>query len=301
MRYDLIIMGHVSKDIIVEFGGAEARLLGGALLYSALTAARAGARVLAITKASATDAPSLDFLRSEPNLDLIVQPSAETTSILNVFKSADRERRDVTLHSAADPFKASDLPAGASAPIIDLAGLFVGELPDSLIGELAGQAAIAIDAQGLLRTAMPDRTMKFLDWGNKGNYLPMVSYFKTDAAEAEILTGLSDREAAARALADIGRRPDGSAPEIMVTHNTEVIVLAGGRICRAPFTPANLSGRTGRGDTTFAAYLTYRLGHGPEDSVRFAAALCSIKMEKPGPFSAAMDEVRIRMERDARI
>ena len=147
---------------------------------------------------------------------------------------------------------------------------------------------------------MPDKTMKFFDWTNKKRYLPMVSYFKTDAAEVEILTGLADRDAAARALAEIGRRPDGAAPEIMVTHNTEVIVLAGGKIYRAPFTPSNLSGRTGRGDTTFSAYLTHRLNHGPEESLRFAAALCSIKMEKPGPFSGTMDEVRSRMERDAK-
>ena len=299
MRYDLIIMGHVSKDIIVEFGGAETRLLGGALLYSAITAARSGAKVLAITKAAASDAPSLEFLRAEANLELIVEPSAETTSILNVFKSADRERRDVTLRSAADPFSAADVPAGASAPIIDLAGLFVGELPDSLIAALSGRARVAVDAQGLLRTAMPDKTMKFFDWADKKRYLPLLSYFKTDAAEAEILTGYTDREAAARALAELGRREDGSAPEIMVTHNTEVIVLAGGEIHRAPFTPSNLSGRTGRGDTTFAAYLAHRLAHGPAESVRFAAALCSIKMEKPGPFSGTMEEVRARMELDA--
>ncbi len=301
MHYDLIIAGHVSKDIIVEFGGEESRLLGGALLYSALTAARAGAKVLAITKAAAADVASLDFMKAEPGLDLVVQPSAETTSILNVFKSADRERRDVTLKAAADPFKPSDIPEDATAPIIDLAGLFVGELPDSLIGKLHGRAAIAIDAQGLLRTVMPDRTMKFFDWAAKETCLPMVSYFKTDAAEAEILTGLSDREAAARMLADIGRRPDGSAPEIMVTHNTEVIVLAGGKIFRAPFTPANLSGRTGRGDTTFSSYLTWRLRHGPQEAVRFAAALCSIKMETPGPFRGTMAEVQARMERDSRI
>lgn len=300
MRYDIIIAGHISKDIIVEFGGGETRLLGGALVYSAITAARAGAKVLAITKAAAEDAASLDFMRGEGSLDLIVGKSAASTSILNVFKSADHERRDVTLHSAAEPFTAADIPTDASAPIIDLAGLFVGELPDTLIEELSGRAAIAVDAQGLLRTAMPNKTMKFFDWANKKRYLPMVTYFKTDAAEAEILTGLSDREAAARALADIGRRKDGTAPEIMVTHNTEVLVLADGRIHRAPFTPANLSGRTGRGDTTFAAYLTHRLAHEPGEAVRFAAALCSIKMEKPGPFSGTLDAVHERMERDAR-
>lgn len=300
MRYDIIIMGHVSKDIIVEYDGSEARLLGGALLYSAITALRAGAKVLAITKAATEDAASLDFLKKEGSLDLVVGESPESTSILNVFKSADHERRDVTLHSAAIPFSAADIPVGASAPVIDLAGLFVGELPDTLIEELSGRARIAVDAQGLLRTAMPDRTMKFFDWADKKRYLPMLSFFKTDAAEAEILTGLADRDAAARVLAEWGRNPRGASPEIMVTHNTEVIVLAEGKIHRAPFTPSNLSGRTGRGDTTFSAYLTYRLHHGPEESVRFAAALCSIKMEKPGLFSGTMPEVYARMERDAR-
>jgi sugar/nucleoside kinase (ribokinase family) len=299
MRYDLIIVGHISKDIIVEFGGGETRLLGGALLYSAITASRAGAKVLAVTKAAEEDIPSLDFMRGEKSLELLVEKSPASTSILNIFKSADRERRDVTLYSAALPFSAADMPADASAPIIDMAGLFVGELPETLIEAWSGRARIAVDAQGLLRTAMPDKTMQFFDWANKRRYLPMVSYFKTDAAEAEILTGLSDREAAAHALADMGKRTDGTAPEIMVTHNTEVIVLAEGEIWRAPFTPSNLSGRTGRGDTTFSSYLARRLTHSPEESVRFAAALCSIKMEKPGPFSGTMDEVFVRMESDA--
>ena len=299
MRYDLILMGHVSKDIIVEFDGKEARLLGGALLYGAITAAKAGAKVLAITKAAPGDGLDLDFMKKAGNLDLIVGASKATTSILNVFKSADRERRDVTLVGAADPFSAADVPQDAQAPIIDLAGLFVGELPETLIEELKGRARIAVDAQGLLRTVMPDRTMKFFDWENKKRYLPQLSFFKTDAAEVEILTGLTDREAGARALAEMAGS-GGNVPEIMVTHNSEVIVLAQGTIYRAPFTPANLSGRTGRGDTTFSSYLTWRLKHDPAESVRFAAALCSIKMEKPGPFSGTLEDVFARMERDVR-
>jgi sugar/nucleoside kinase (ribokinase family) len=146
--------------------------------------------------------------------------------------------------------------------------------------------------------------MIFRDWKNKLRYMPYVSYFKADAAEAEILTGLADREKAARMIASWGGTAGGSSrtghePEVMITHNTEVIVLAGGTIYRAPFTPSNISGRTGRGDTTFAAYLAWRLSHGPEESVRFAAALCSIKMETPGPFSGRLEDVFARMKADA--
>ncbi|OHE72000.1 MAG: carbohydrate kinase [Treponema sp. RIFOXYC1_FULL_61_9] len=292
MYYDIIMLGHVSKDVLVDHNGAESRLLGGAIVHSAISAAKAGARVLAITKTADEDAASVDFIRSG-GADLIVGSSPATTSILNVFRTADHERRDTTLLSRAAPFTASDIPSDARAAVIDLAGLFVGELPDSLIKELAGRAKIAVDAQGLLRTAMPDGTMKFLDWKGKRELLPFVTWLKTDAAEAEFLTGLQDREAAARTLASWG------AKEVMVTHNSEVIVLSEGKIYRAPFTPSNLSGRTGRGDTTFSSYLARRLTHGCGDAVALAAALCSIKMEKPGPFSGTLEEVRARMERDS--
>lgn len=300
MEYDIIMLGHISKDIIVDEHGYKTRLYGGALLYSSIAAARAGARVLAITKAAAEDFRALDAAKSEKNIDLVSIESPSSTSILNTFLSADHERRETTLLSSAEPFSAADIPAGAKAKIIDLAGLFVGELPDSLIGELAGRAAIAVDAQGLLREAQPDGRMLFRDWENKYRYMPLVRYFKADAAEAEILTGFTDREKAARTIASWGRRAEGEEPEVMITHNTEVMVLVDGVVYLAPFTPSNLSGRTGRGDTTFAAYLAWRLAHGPQESVRFAAALCSIKMEKPGPFSGTLEEVFARMERDTK-
>ena len=292
MKYDIAMLGHVSKDVIVDHLGVETRLLGGAVVQSAAAAARAGARVLVVTKAAEEDRGSLGFI-AEWGVDLVVGKSAATTSILNAFKTPDRERRDTSLLSRADPFSAADLPADAVASIIDLAGLFVGELPDSLIEELKGRGKIAADAQGLLRRAEAGGGMRFADWEGKRRYLPSLEYFKTDAAEAEILTGTKDREEAARLLASWG------AKEVMVTHNTEVLVLAGGEPFRAPFTPSNLSGRTGRGDTTFAAYLARRRDHAPEEAVRFAAALCSIKMEKPGPFSGSIEEVLERMERDA--
>jgi len=293
MKFDIAMLGHVSKDIIVDHLGSETRLLGGAVVYSCAAAARAGAKVLAVTKAAAEDAKELGGLKKDA-AELLVLPSPATTSILNVFKTADHERRDTKLVSRAAPFAAGDLPAAAEARIIDLAGLFVGELPDSLIEDLKGRGRIAADAQGLLRCADESGAMLFADWANKRKYLPLVDYFKTDAAEAEILTGSKDREEAARILASWGAR------EVMVTYNTEVLVLVDGKIHRAPFTPSNLSGRTGRGDTTFASYLTRRLDHDPAESVRFAAALCSIKMEKPGPFTGTVEEVLERMERDAK-
>ncbi|GAH32478.1 unnamed protein product, partial [marine sediment metagenome] len=55
--------------------------------------------------------------------------------------------------------------------------------------------------------------------------------------------------------------------------------------------PRNLSGRTGRGDTCFSAYITERLNKGVEEALLFAVALVSFKMEKPGPFKGTREEV----------
>jgi len=286
MKYDITMIGHISRDIMIYLGD-EIRLTGGPVIYSSAAAARSGKKTLVITRASTDADGELDGMRSD-GVDVIRQNSKATTSIENIYYSADKEKRKVTLLSRADPFSTEDLPELDSA-IFHMAGLFRGELPDNLIPFLSSKGKVAIDAQGLLRCSEEGKLL-FRDWEDKKKYLPMITFLKTDAAEAEILTGETDRVKAALALASWG------ADEVMVTHNTEVLVLVKGQVYRAPFTPSNLSGRTGRGDTTFAAYLARRLDYDPLESVRYAAALCSIKMETPGAFKGRMNDVLLRMD-----
>ena len=74
------------------------------------------------------------------------------------------------------------------------------------------------------------------------------------------------------------------AKEIVITHNTEVLAYDGKDFYHAPLKPRNLSGRTGRGDTTFAGYITERQHTSIQEALTFSAALVSLKMETPGPF-----------------
>ena len=87
---------------------------------------------------------------------------------------------------------------------------------------------------------------------------------------------------------------------MMVTNATGALVRHGGRSYFRRFTNRNVSGRTGRGDTVFASYLVRRMDHGVEDSLKFAVALCSMKMETPGPFAGSLEQVlqRIAAEDD---
>jgi len=290
MKYDIIMIGHVSKDIMIDFKGNETKLTGGAVVQSSMAAIGSGVSVQVVTKISEDDKPLIEPLRNT-GVHWTAASSAQTTSIRNVYFTEDKERRDVTLISQADPFSSDDIP-DKKPGVYHLAGLFGGEIPDTLIPVLAEKSDVAVDAQGVLRCIDENGELLFRDWERKKEFLPLIRYFKTDAAEAEILTGEKDRIKAAEILQSWG------ASEVMLTHNTEVLICSNGQIFKAPFTNSNYSGRTGRGDSTFAAYLSRRKTHDIEDSLRFAAALCSIKMESPGPFTGTVEDVVKRMNHD---
>jgi hypothetical protein len=59
--YDIAMIGHVSKDVIISKAGEE-RALGGAVVYSSVSARRSRAPVLIVTKASPEDNVLLDPL-----------------------------------------------------------------------------------------------------------------------------------------------------------------------------------------------------------------------------------------------
>jgi sugar/nucleoside kinase (ribokinase family) len=107
--------------------------------------------------------------------------------------------------------------------------------------------------------------------------------------EARILTGTDDLEQAAVIVESWG------CPEIVITQSAGVLARVNGRTFYEKFSNKSTIGRTGRGDTTFAAYLSYRLDHDPLESLKFAAALVSIKMETPGPFQGTMEDVALRL------
>lgn len=287
MRPDIMLIGHVSKDIMIDHLGEETRLTGGAVIQSSFAALRSGFEVMAVTKISGEDTALLEPLQTA-GLKWVICPSEATTSIRNIYYTEDKERRDVVLLSQADPFTLADIPKTVPR-VFHLAGLFAGEIPDDLIVPLSSRAAVALDAQGVLRTMDTEGDLVFRDWARKKELLRFVRFFKVDAAEAEILTGLADRVEAARTLFSWG------AGEVMLTHHTEVLLYSSEGVCRVQYTNRSSVGRTGRGDTTFAAYLAWRLEHSISESVRFAAALCSLKMESPGPFNGTVAMVLDRM------
>jgi len=199
-------------------------------------------------------------------------------------RAADLAHGIAEVVSRIPTYTPADLPDRA-ARVVHIAGLMRGDVDESVIEAAAERSDVALDVQGFLRCGRSDGSMEFEDWPRKRALLPLIRYLKTDAAEAEILTGTADRRAAAAMLYQWGSR------EIMITHNTEALIYDGENYYAEPLRPRNLSGRSGRGDTCFASYITERLTRGIPEALRTAAALVSLKMEAPGPFAGTRGDV----------
>ena len=282
-EYDVLVIGPVSLDQNIDYQGNERRELGGAVVASGYAAAKSGNKTAVFTKLNPADA-DVEERFSASGADLYWKPSRATCSIRNQYFTADKEKRACTSMGVCDSFAFDELP-DVDTKIYHFAGLVYGDFDGKLFAEAAGRGKVAVDVQCLLRHVEVDRTMAFHDWAEKKEYLPCIDYLKTDAAEAEILTGLTDRAEAARLLYDWG------AKEVLITHNTEVLAYDGNKIYTCPIKARNLSGRTGRGDTTFAGYITERQRAGIEEALLYCTALVSLKMETPGPFRGTRQDV----------
>lgn len=281
-HYDSFIIGQVCMDVNTDYGREPVREPGGAVLYSGFAAAAMGKRVAVLHKGDpqVVDAPAV-FAR-QPAIKVYALPSTHATMIRNVYLTPDRERRDSHVDSVIDPYLPGEVPP-VDASVYQLAGLMRGDISHSMIELAAARSMAALDVQCILRV-VKDGRMVFEDWPEKKDYLKLIHFLKTDAYEAEILTGLSDMEQAARVMAGWG------AKEVMVTHNSRVIICDGSRIYEEPLKPRSLQGRTGRGDTCFSCYITERLTKGIPEALRMAAALVSLKMETPGPYMGSREE-----------
>jgi sugar/nucleoside kinase (ribokinase family) len=284
---DIMMIGHFAKDKLVVDSTSEIAS-GGAVYYGSVALRRIDVRVAVVTRLHSDDFSFLSEMKAE-GVQVFATPAPETSGIENIYTTADMERRICKPLGFAGPFSLQEIP-DLQARIYLVAPIMAGEVGLPLLKSLAQRGPVALDVQGFVRVRAGGKLV-FRDWPEKAEGLAMVTYLKLDYAEAEVLTGLTDVHAAARQIAAYGPR------EIMITYNRGVLVYAGEQTHEATFTPRSMDGRTGRGDTCFATYLGKRLSAPPEEACRFAAAVTTLKMERPGPFRGTLAEVEAMMAR----
>ena len=225
-KYNIVSIGHVTNDFRIMMG-ERTPFVGGAAYFSPYAAKRSGADVLVITKMAEKDTGCLDILK-DAGIDVIALPSKETTSIENIFVTEDQDNRKLNLLTLADSFAAEEIPSDIESDVFHIAALFNGEVPDTMLPELAKRGKIAFDLQAALRYIGND-DVYFEDWKEKEKYIPFLHYVKADSLEIEVITGSKDREAGARQLYEWGGK------EILITRKDEALVYDGDKFYRAPF------------------------------------------------------------------
>jgi len=293
LEADIVLLGDISKDIIV-IKDQSREAIGGAVYYGGIAASHMGLKTLVITKLREEDNHLLkDF--EKYGVKYIANPSDETTGIKNTYISEDMEYRTCELSSGfVGLFNKDEIPEVDTKYFI-ICPLLAGEIDLDLLEHLYTKypGKICLDIQGFVRV----RENSKIDFCNlsqeeKEQILPKIEILKTDHAEAKTLTKKDKIEEAAFELAKMGPK------EILLTHENGISVYANNKLSYFPWKYKQIKGRTGRGDTAFAAYIGSRITKNPEDSLKFAAALTSLKIEHPGPFKLSLNQVETLIQKE---
>lgn len=289
-KYDITFIGHMCYDEVIHFGGERIVAPGSAVLCGAMVAARVGKKVASVVKMS-LDEEKINQPMRDLGVDVFVIPSDVTTYSRVLHESENVDERKITLVRTAGLVKIEDVPPLEST-FVHLAGISDSEFDMNLMESLKNRGySLSTDMQSFVRQITPvTHEINFGDVKNKKEIIALMDKVKLDVVEAKVLTGTDDLEEAAKIVESWG------CPEIMVTHSQGVLARVGGKSYYEKFSNRSVIGRTGRGDTTFAAYLSWRLEHDVAESLKFAAALVSIKMERYGPFAGTLEDVRQRIK-----
>jgi sugar/nucleoside kinase (ribokinase family) len=288
-HYDITFVGHMCYDEIIPFGGKPHVAPGSAVLCGAMVAGRIGKKVAAVVKMAPEDERILQPMK-DVGVDTYLIPSEVTTYSRVLHESANVDERKLTLVHSAGLIAINEVP-NLTSTCVHLAGISDTEFDMPLMQGLKARGySLSADMQDFVRHVTPvTRDIEFRDVASKMEIAAMMDKLKLDIVEARILTGTEDLEKAAVMVESWG------CPETLITHAQGVLARVKGVTYYETFSNGNISGRTGRGDTTFAAYLSWRLDHDVRTSLKFAAALVSIKMETPGPFQGTLEDVARRL------
>jgi sugar/nucleoside kinase (ribokinase family) len=294
-KFDITFVGHMCFDEIVPFEGEAYVAPGSAVLQGAMAAARIGKRIAVVTKMASKDESIVDSLK-ENGVYCHLIDAPETSWMYVGHPSANVDEREMILKHNAGAFLIDEFPALETAAL-HMAGISNQEFTLDFIKGLQDKGYnLSVDLQSFVRQAHPkSREVSYGDDKRKYEIVGLMQKVKLDVVEAEILTGTSNLDKASEIISGWG------CSEVLITRADGVLGNIHGDILWEPFTNKSVVGRTGRGDTTFAGYLASRLDKDPEWSLKFAASLVSMKMEKVGPFSGSLEDVLERMKTDGRL
>lgn len=289
-RYDLVFIGHVTIDEIDAAEGSARSVPGGAPFFGAFAACRTNKKIALVTRMAEEDTYILEPLKAA-GIDIYIQPVASTTHMRVVHPSDNLDERLMYQTMNAGFFMHADIPP-IEPCLIHLGALTDREFNLEFMHHLKQQGfRLAVDMQNFVRKVDTETgVIQFKDVPAKKEIVGLADIVKLDVVEAQVLTGTRNLEKAAGLVEEWG------ALETILTFSEGALARHKGKTYFERYSNRSSHGRTGRGDTTMGAYLARRIDHTIEESLAFAVALASIKMETPGPFQGTTEDVLARMK-----
>lgn len=282
---DICCIGHITKDKIVT-PHRVVYMAGGTSFYFAYAINQLPNDVSfsLVTSMDPTETEPAEKMR-QAGIDVTLNASRNTVFFENIYGKNQNERKQRVL-AKADPFTIEQLEH-VDAKVYHLGSLLSDDFSNEVVEYLAKKGKVSIDVQGYLREVRDEKVYP-IDWKDKLKVLKNTYYLKVNEIEMETITGLKDAHEAAKLLHSWG------VTEVIITLGSEgSLIYVDDTFYEIPaYAPHEVVDATGCGDTYSAGYLYQRtLGATPTEAGKFAAAMCTIKLEHNGPFNRSIDDI----------
>ncbi len=281
-KSDVAVVGHFSIDTIkLPSRTAPFVVMGGSVAYASLTTKLLGGTASVFSKVGG-DFPEAYMQRlQQEGVDVsgVVKVADAQTTRFELEYTADLASRTLRLKNKAPAITLDDLPSSLQAKAVHVAPI-AGEIPYEVVEHLRGRGEVlALDPQGILRSFDDAGNVTFRSKAEK-RLLALVDIYKSSSEEIQATTGLSDLNAAVKAVHDFGVKI------ILVTMGAKGAVLSAegalhkipACICQKYVDP------TGAGDVFIGAFLTeYNRQKDPLWCACVGSAAASSVVESVGP------------------
>ena len=283
--YDICSIGHITRDKIIT-PQRTVYMAGGTSFYMSYGISQLPERVKyqLVTKVGEGQKPEVEKIRQR-GIDTICYPSKHTVYFENKY-GANSDNRTQRVLAKADAFTIEEMKP-LEARIFHLGSLLNDDFSPEVVEFLSGKGLVSIDVQGYLREVR-DEEVHAISWKDKEKILRHTDMLKLNEYEMKVITDSDNPRTVAEKLNKMGVR------EVIITLGSYgAIIFADHKFYEIPaYKPHEIVDATGCGDTFSTGYLYCRTqGMGYEESGKFAAAMCTLKLEHSGPFDRSIEDI----------
>lgn len=288
---DICCIGHITRDKIIT-PESTVYMAGGTSFYMSYGISRLPKMVSyeLVTKVGKGQLPEVEKMR-QAGIDVRCYDSRHTVYFENKY-GANSDNRTQRVLAKADPFTLEEMKP-LEAKVFHLGSLLADDFSPEVVEYLSTKGRVSIDVQGYLREVV-GKEVCAVGWKDKERILACTDILKLNEHEMEVITHSKNPRTVALQLADMGVK------EVVITLGSYgSLIYCEGQFYEVPaYKPQMLVDATGCGDTYSTGYLWMRLqGASCEEAGRFAAAMCTLKLEHSGPFDKTLADIHRVMRR----